>query len=410
MPKHFVSAYVTNTRLMGVLAIHARWHIDELPEFGHPSSDFHQFFYIDCEEAGLETYKSVFGCDRQELEMVEQALIGGLGSVKIDITERALRGLLLKYRDFNLTHNLPLPNNLPEYEFIFEDTMPLTLVEEHTLMTSICGEIVSDCQLVNYFLMRCFGRDYEGARYLTASWHQMNSPETMTIPENSRGIPLENDFPLDIYDSYVQATFCKNVIDLEKEYGDGSISYVCESLVEMNGEYNTVISKVVVKDMQVIGFEHCSGFHVSAAEAAMMLAKPEYVTVYEVLLSDEDMDNNISELTVGLDTIMSEHENGTMFMAFKPTNDHVNNRTFMLSNDVKGIYFLTDFGQLILASYDLLDIWELENRLKDSLLGPYMIPTAKYEFRESILFEFVSSDFDDFEDFLDYLNELNGGL
>ena len=55
--------------------------------------------------------------------------------------------------------------------------------------------------------------------------------------------------------------------------------------------------------MQVIGFEHCSGFHVSAAEAAMMLAKPEYVTVYEVLLSDEDMDNNISELTVGLDTI-----------------------------------------------------------------------------------------------------------
>ena len=30
----------------------------------------------------------------------------------------------------------------------------------------------------------------------------------------------------------------------------------------------------------------------------MMLAKPEFVTVYEVLLSDEDMENNIGELTI----------------------------------------------------------------------------------------------------------------
>ncbi len=82
----------------------------------------------------------------------------------------------------------------------------------------------------------------------------------------------------------------------------------------------------------------------------MMLAKAEFVTVYEVLLSDEDMENNIGELTINLNTIMSVQENGRLFMAFKKNNDHVNSRIFRLSNDVKGIYYLTDYGQLIVRS------------------------------------------------------------
>ena len=60
--KHFVSAYVTDTRLMGVLAIYAHWRTDGADE----DFDLHQFFYIDCEEMGLETYKSVIGSDRNE--------------------------------------------------------------------------------------------------------------------------------------------------------------------------------------------------------------------------------------------------------------------------------------------------------------------------------------------------------
>ena len=143
----------------------------------------------------------------------------------------------------------------------------------------------------------------------------------------------------------------------------------------------------------------------SAAEAAMMLAKAEFVTVYEVLLSDDDMDNNIGELTVDLNAVMSTHENGRMFMAFKPTNDHVNSRVFRLSNDVKGVYFLTDYGQLIVAAYSLQDIRFLENKLKMSMLAPFLITTAKYEFKEPVLFEFVQSDFEDFDDFLDFIRE-----
>lgn len=377
-PKQFISAYVTDTRLMGVLAVHAHWHLPD----GFEGTELHQFFYIDCEETGLETYKSLKNADTSEIEMVEQALIGGLGARKTDITERQLKGLLTWYMEFNEKHNLPMPDNYSEYSFLIEPATVLSEDENHALMAQICGSITSDYQVINYFLMRSFGRDYTGSAYLA-----------------------DGDFPLDIYDSYRQATFCKNVIDKDSVYPDGAAAYLCESLIEMNGCYETVISRVVVKDLKVVGFSHCSGFAISTAEAAMMLAKPEFVTVYEVLLSDSDMDDNIGELTVALNTVMSVHENGRLFMAFRSSNSHVDNRIFRLNNDVKGIYFLTDYGQLIIAAYSLPGIHQLEKKLAASPLAPFLMPTAKYEFKEPVLFEFIQSDFEDFEDFLDVIRD-----
>lgn len=383
--KYFISAYVTDTRLMGVLAVYAHWK-SVVPSSGFDDDmegrDLHQFFYIDCEEMGLETYKSINGNDIDEIELVEQALVGGLGAKKKNITEQQLRGLLTYYKNFNKHHGLPLPQNYDEYGFILNEDTILDDPQRDHLMHLICGDITSDYQAVNYFLMRSFGRDYSGAAYLAAK-----------------------ECPLDVYDKYHQATFCKNVIDKSHEYENGAVAYVCESLIEMGGNYEIVISEVIVKELKVVACRHCSGFAVSSAEAAMMLAKAEFVTVYEVLLSDEDMDNNIGELTVDLNAVMSNHENGRMFMAFKPTNDHVNSRIFRLSNDVKGVYFLTDFGQLIVAAYSLQDIRFLENKLKISMLAPFLMTTAKYEFKEPVLFEFIQSDFEDFDDFLEFIRE-----
>ena len=45
----------------------------------------------------------------------------------------------------------------------------------------------------------------------------------------------------------------------------------------------------------------------------------------------------------------------------------------------------------------------LKNKLRVSMLAPYLIVTAKYEFKEPVLFEFIQSDFEDFEDFLDFI-------
>lgn len=412
-PKHFISAYVTNTRLMGVLAVYARWYVSVSPS---DSGDLHQFFYIDCEEAGLETYKSIWGNNYMAIEAAEQALIGGLGAEKKELTERQLRALMCKYKRFNEKHGLPFPDKGYEYDFMFEPETVLDADEEQTLMAHICDAIRTDYQLVNYFLMRCFGRDYEGARFLApagppAAPEDANDPdgygsdidEGNIDPSIQRGGPLIDDFALDLYDDYVKATFCKNVIDVEKLYRDGGVAYLCESLIEMNGNYDVIISKVVVRDLIVIGFEHCSGFHVSPAEAAMMLAKPEFCTVYEVLLSDEEIDRNLGEFTISFRTIMSRHQNGRLFMSFKQNNDHVNDRVFMLSNDVQGVYYLTDFGQLIIAAYSDEDAKRLEATIAASSMAPYLMMTNRFEFKDPLLFEFIRSDFEDFEDFLDYL-------
>ncbi|NLD19656.1 MAG: hypothetical protein GX663_05330 [Clostridiales bacterium] len=374
--RDFISAYVTNTRLMGVLAVYASWQITG----GDSSVSLHQFFYIDCEEAGLETYKSVTGNNPEDISMIEQAMIGGLGAGKVTLSQRELRGLLCFYKSFNEKHNLPLPQNYQEYSFILEPASPPDENETAALMRKICVDITSDYQTVNYFLMRCFGRDYRGAAYL------------------AHGV-----FPLELYDNFKMATFCKNVIDEEQTHEDGAVSYLCESLIEMHEQYQTVVSKVTVRNLKVVAFSNCSSFSITTAEAAMMLSKAEYVTVYEVLLSDEDMENNIGELTLTFNTIMSYHDNGRLFMAFKENNDHVDSNIFYLSNDVKGIYFLTDYGQLIVAAYNIKDIRNLESKLKNSPLAPFLMTTAKYEFKEPIAFEFIQSDFEDFEDFLDYI-------
>ncbi|MDD4199769.1 MAG: hypothetical protein PHS19_00105 [Eubacteriales bacterium] len=376
--RNFESAYVTDTRLIGVLAVYAHWKMDE-----GPCREFHQFFYIDCEEAGLETCTSIRGEFGEEARQMEQSLIGGLGASRISLSEKEFRWLMNHWKDFNRKQNLPLPAGIGEYGFIFDNHAKLSQKEETHLLDRLCVIITSDYQAVNYFLMRCFSRDYEAASRLT-------NPDY--------------DFPLDIYDAYVKATFCKNTIDIEKEYGDGSIAYLCESVIEMDGRHEIVVSKVVVRNFEIIGFEHCSGFEISSAEAAMMLRKEEFISVYEVMVDEDVLEENLGEFTLGLNTIMTEHESGRMFMAFKKTNDHVKERIFMLSNDVSGVYFLTDFGQLIVMSNTEAGIRRLEAKIAANPLHPYLLLTHRFEFTQPVLFEFINSGFEDFDDFLNFLN------
>ncbi len=75
-----------------------------------------------------------------------------------------------------------------------------------------------------------------------------------------------------------------------------------------------------------------------------------------------------------------------------------------LSDDVFGLYFVTDFGQLIVSSSSLKNIRSMEKKLKESPLGCLLMPGSKYEFKEPILYEFIQSEFDDFEEFVEYLN------
>ncbi len=366
----FISAYVTDTRLMGVVCMYAHWIIDD--------EDLHQFFYFDCEENGFERYQCVKGNDMAQIVIAEQSFIGGLGGRQIDITERQARALLQQYMRFNDRHNIKYPPGSDEYRFMADRDIKLTDSEEYELIKKQCIAIKSDYQLINYFLMRCFAHDYEVAEFLAKAAVDVK-----------------------VYDDCKAASLYRNVTD---EIIPGI--YMCESLIDSGNRFSLAVSEVHVENSKITYFEKCSGFHISTAEAAMLLARPEFVTVYDILTRPEIFDMGMMELS--LNSMVTAHENGKLYMIFNNNNEHVNKRVFKMSEDVYGIYYITAFGQLIAAAYSLENICNLEKDLSQSDLAKFLVPVSKYEFKEPILYDFVQSDFEVFEEFLDYVHDWFG--
>ena len=372
--KTFISAFATDTRLMGVVGLYIHWEM----EIGRLHSDFHQFFYFDAEEYGFETYRSIVGNDAAEITFIEQALMGGLGGSKVDLSHKEACLLVQQYAKMNRQLDLPLPEGRREYQFLLDADIEMTPEEEYELFAKQCALIVSEYQAVNYFLMRAFSKDYDAAGFLR-----------------------EGDFPLNILGGMPAATLCKNTINpCQNETGR---SYVCESLIEFDTSYLLVLSELTVEARKVTSFEKRSSMQVSAAEAAMMLSRPEFITVYEILSSQDDFDSHLADFTAS--TLLTLHDNGRLFLSFHKNNNHVDKQIFRLNEDVFGLYFVTDFGQLIIAAYSMQGIHSLEKELRKSTVSKYLLPISKYEFKEPVLYEFIQSDFEDFEEFIDYIKD-----
>jgi hypothetical protein len=377
--KQFVSATITDTRLMGATAMYVQWHLLSCPD----AESLHQFFYFDDEEFGFETYRSVWGEDEEEVLVMEQALMGGLGGKKKELTQKQALSLVCKYAAWNITHGVPLPEGESEYQFILNDPPVLTSSERDSLNTKICTTMKSDYHVINYYLMRCFGRDEEGAGFLVKT-----DPYAL-IKSNASGLTwVPNKLP---------ATFCRNTIEEAED-----LSYLCESLLETDKKYTIVVTRIRVEDLKITDCQLISTMDISPAEAAMMLSRPEYVSVYEIIVDPEEFDEKSWDLS--LSTMVTIHDNGKLFLSFNTNNNHVNKQVFRLSDDVFGLYFVTDFGQLILSASTLKNIQSMESKILKSPLGHILVPGSKFEFKEPVLYEFIQSDFDDFDEFVEYLN------
>ncbi|MBR3785613.1 MAG: hypothetical protein IKJ77_04350 [Firmicutes bacterium] len=368
--KDFVSAYVTNTRLMGVIGMHMHF---KLPD-NEVIEDLHQFFYFDAEEYGFETYRSVLGNDPEKIKEVEGSLIGGLGGEKVPLTFEEAKFILHEYVLMNVMCNLPLPEGLPEYRFLLEKDAHLSEPERYILRSKQCVKPESEYELVNYFLMRCFGRDFTAAEYLAVS-----GLETNLFPE------------------FKPATFLKNNIKEDPE--DGCL--VSESLIEFDGTYHVIVTSIKTEHMKVLSYERVSAFQISSTEAAMLLARPEYITLYDVTEDLTGFDRNATELTAG--AMITKYDSGTLYMMFHPNNKHVNRAEYRLNEDVLGLYFLSDNGQLICASYTIDDVLKLEWDLVRSPYRKRLTPVEKYQFQEAVLYEFIQSGFPFFEEFVEAL-------
>ena len=374
--KEFVSAYVTDTRLMGVVGLYIDWDVFNRVYI----NDFHQFFYFDAEEFGLESYHDLTGVNNAEVEYMEKKLFDGLGGKKIPLTEDEACFLVQSFAEDTERLGQPLPARRESYDFILKRTPALTEEEKKAAVQKMCTPIESDYQLIHYYLMRAFGKDEKGMSYLTPP---DRDPEQFTEIGGAK-----------------PASLCKNTID-EFIDSEGNLSYLNESILETGSHYQLAISELRIKNGLVVSAQRRSAFPISIQEVSMMLARPEFVTVFEILIPADDFDTAFSTFSVGF--TMTSHDNGRLFMQFNKNNDHVKQRTFFLNNDIRGLYYITDFGQMILCAYSLPAIQRLEAELQKSAIGMDVLPTAKYEFKNPILYEFIHSEFEDFEDFLDDL-------
>ncbi|MDR1135075.1 MAG: hypothetical protein LBL49_02700 [Clostridiales Family XIII bacterium] len=371
--KLFSNAFATNTRLMGVFVLYIHWMMDSKDY----ESGLHQFFYIDAEEFGIESYRGILGDDADALYEVEQSMLGGLGGSKVDLTEKEALYLAQRFSAMSNDAASRFPTSKDEFMFLLSPPVAMSLYEESALFYKLCVSLDTNEQLINYFLMRFFARDAEAVRYLSGK-----SVSLASAPNRN------------------SETLCKNTI--ERYDNDGEISFLCESLIENSGRYQLVMSELYIDAKKISAFLIRSSFYVSATEAAMMLGRPEYITVYEILGDLNDARNSIAKLYPG--AMQKNQESGALFLQFKSNNDHLKEAEYRLNDDIRGIYFITEYGQLIAVSYSLGAINRIEKELQVAI-GATIIPSAKYEFKESVFYEFVQGDFAEFSEFMDYLNE-----
>jgi hypothetical protein len=369
----FEAAYATDTRLMGVLVIYIKWKLDR---------PLHQFFYIETTEDGIESYRGISGDDEEEVRFTEQSMLGGLGAKRVLLTMNEAVFLVQRYAEMTRKFGKPLPDDTTEYEFVLRREAVLGEEREKALFDKLCGKVDSPNKLINFFLMRYFIRDFFAA-----------------------GLLAKDDLDTGLLPDVGLATLCRNEIipPLEEEEG----RYICESVIEDDHGHRIIVSEIGIEyingNPKVSEFEVSSQFAISPAEAAMKLARPEYVTVYEIA---GPVDNVLFELDkYYIAALQNLCEGGKLYIVFNKDNRHMGKIIYLLNDDVREILFVTVEDQLIIGSYTLSGIKRLENRMALSTVSKQLIEVARYEFKEPVLYDYTMSYGGDF---IRYVEEIMG--
>lgn len=365
--RKFISAYVTNTRLMGVIGMYIHWKIN--------GEDLYQLFHFDAEEYGFDNYKSIYGDNKESLYIEKEKMMGGLGGKYLSLKENEARYIFQRFMSINIKNNLPLPEPRSEFTFLYKNKVELEEIERKILMNKICEGITSEYQIINYFLMRSFANDEECVKVLT----------------DGKDIQL--------YKGKKPTTLLKNTI--EEFVNEEGLSYLCESLIEEKLKYKIEISEIVLNkkgDNLYISEAHSrSSLNVSPTEAAFMLNRPEYINIYEIYNISDFIDVFKDRKPYALQNL---HSTGYLFTEFNTDNRHVKENIYMLNGDIYGVYYITSTGQMIMASYDLDHLDVMEKYFSKGELSEFVSLVERLEFKESILYEFVHSGYDDFFEFL----------
>jgi hypothetical protein len=366
---------------MGVLVVYIHWEIESFYSKDVNDCSFHQFFYIETTEVGIEAYRSLYGNDATQLMEIEQAMIGGLGASKVNITEREVCLLVQEYASYNERFGGDLPEGKDEFSFILRKNVMASQAEKESLLLKTCEKLDNVNQLINYFLMRYFAGD-------------MDAVYPLCTPKLHALLPDSSDID----------TLCMNTIESRSD-ADGEPYYLCESLLESDIGHKIVTSEVRITLEKIDVLKLISVFRISDAETAMKLERPEFITVYEILSGPAEVSESLDRKYKA--AMKRDTDCGRLYLNFHENNNHLKEPVYRLNDDVNGMIYVSVDEQLVLATYSLAHIHRLEREIESSPIGKSLRSLSKYEFKEDIFYDFVHSDTGDFVQFVEYLCEFD---
>ncbi|OPJ55979.1 hypothetical protein [Alkalithermobacter paradoxus] len=351
----FIFSKITRSRLMGSVGLIICWQ--------DKNDTVYQYFLLDAEGLGIADYVSIKNPSKDILHREEERLMGGLGAERIYISEDEAVFLVNYFGNKNLRYEKELPGKIEEYKFMIDKK-----VKEIDMFSKICKDIETEVEFVNYIVMRFIARDREALEYFSL-----------------------NKQISDMYITNANGTLLKNKVTKIAEK-----KYKCQSLFEDDDGYYKINIGVQVGDFKITSLMVGEKEAVDHFYVLKELRKKEYITIYRVN-NGQDFKNNFYKDNPYL--MKMEFESGVMFTEFKKNNDHVKNNTYIISDDIKSIYYITNEDQLIVANYCEDDKIYTDTTIKEKYSN-YVEFEDEYGFEGSLIYEFAQDGYSNFYDFI----------
>jgi len=367
----FEYAEATNTRLMGVVGVVSHWH----DEAGRKVI---QIYHLDYEVYGIDGFYHLIEPVKKECDDLILGVTGGLGGEFVPVSFRELVYLLKSAYEVD-------PNSVESHvdfdaymEMFMSWRDDLSTEEKVALMLRLTPPLENTVHVINYLIMRFVGRDPAST---LALWD---------VPEKAFHMPLLDE----------PYTLIKNQVTLLNRKG-GTDVYRAEALIDFEHKYKLVVFEVSInpKTRKATALSSSETLVMSSIEAAFNLNKPEFMIITHV--RDEFFERRFSENNPEM--MKQRYAGGQLYIEFNPNNRHVAQNPYYLNGDIYAMYFFSDVGQLIIASFDKQHLEAIDHTLvEENAYADSLHFVCELKTDDPILYAYINSGFDSI---FDYLNQ-----
>lgn len=389
----------TNTRLMGVVALHVQWKKNE-----NPKITVHQFIHLDFSELGPDNYYEVIPEKPHRLTKSEmrvwKEMSEPLGGSQVNLNETdvyfLIKEALGKMNPYLEKEKTP---DGEEYRLArlrleltleaLEDSGRVDMsISPERIIEKVSPDWCSKQETVNYFIMRMMDRDPEAACTITT----IPLEELKKSPLMEHGIKTlmkastkeEKVVPVKASVKQAVATTTQAVAGTENGY----MLYRVALDLELRN-----------KTWMITGCQSSEAMKMSSFEAAMQLDRPEYITLFRLADGAGSMeDPEIPMMNACLPVLMP---NGTLYVRYNGDNSYVDSYEYLMNNDMYGAYLFTEQGELVIMSPDMVHISMMELDILSSPAAARMKLVKRYKSVNQIFQTFAQMPGANFEDMVE---------